>query len=220
MISLQPHGSSLLSVTFNWCVRIAYLVDLSMFLKRSGAKERKGHTLEAVRHLLNQVWSLSDQFPQPCTICSVKWLTSVGYPRKATFLETKVVWKTFKPNTISNVLTSIVSLWISLDPLIISASLVHIYNRVSDLLCRNDKHQDCHCEVIRGHYGRRPFKCGFLDCSFRRHGFELRALQKSHIKHHGRPWKCNIEDCEYAEGGFLSRKMRDDHYQDHILKEP
>jgi len=110
--------------------------------------------------------------------------------------------------------------WINLDPLTISASSVRIYQRFNDLLCRNNKHENCHCEVTRRHYGQRPFKCSFLSCPSRRHGFELRALRKSHIKHHDRPWKCNIQDCEYAEGGFYSRKMRDNHYLDHRASGP
>jgi hypothetical protein len=117
-------------------------------------------------------------------------------------------------------LTSTDTSWINLDPLTISASSVRIYQRFSDLLCRNNKHENCHCEVIRWHYGQRPFKCGFLSCPFRRHGFESRSLRKSHITHHDRPWKCSIQDCEYAEGGFHSRKMRDNHYLDHIASGP
>ncbi|KAL9119321.1 MAG: hypothetical protein Q9187_004124, partial [Circinaria calcarea] len=112
------------------------------------------------------------------------------------------------------------SSWTSLDPLTISATSVRIHQRLRNLLCRNNKHQDCQCEIIRWHYGQRPFKCGFLNCSFRRHGFESRPLQKSHMKHHDRPWNCHFEDCEYTEGGFLSRKMRDDHYRDHITTNP
>ena len=117
-------------------------------------------------------------------------------------------------------LTTTGSSWTGLDPLTISASSVRIYQQINDLLCRGNKHQNCHCEVIRWHYGQRLFKCGYLSCSFRRHGFESRSLQKSHMKHHDRPWKCSIQDCAYAEGGFLSRKMRDDHYKDHIATGP
>ena len=120
----------------------------------------------------------------------------------------------------SNQLTTTGSSWTGLDPLTISASSVRIYQQFNDLLCRKNKHQNCHCEVIRWHYGQRLFKCGYLSCSFRRHGFESRSLQKSHMKHHDRPWKCSIQDCAYAEGGFLSRKMRDDHYKDHIATGP
>ena len=120
----------------------------------------------------------------------------------------------------SNQLTTTGSSWTGLDPLTISASSIRIYQQFNDLLCQENKHQNCHCEVIRWHYGRRLFKCGYLSCSFRRHGFQSRSLQKSHMKHHGRPWKCSIEDCAYAEGGFLSRKMRDDHYKDHIETGP
>ena len=117
-------------------------------------------------------------------------------------------------------LTTTGSSWTGLDPLTISASSVRIYQQFNDLLCRGNKHQNCHCEVIQWHYGQRLFKCGYLSCSFRRHGFESRSLQKSHMKHHNRPWKCSIQDCAYAEGGFLSRKMRDDHYKDHIATGP
>lgn len=65
--------------------------------------------------------------------------------------------------------------------------------------------------MIQRHYGNRPFKCGFLNCIFRNHGFETRALRDSHMRHHDKPWKCSFHGCEYQDGGFLSRKMRDEH---------
>jgi Ankyrin repeat len=75
------------------------------------------------------------------------------------------------------------------------------------------KHREgCYCNTIHRNYGKRPFKCSFVGCSFKRYGFETQQLRDSHIKHHDRPWKCTFPNCEFAEGGFLSRKMRDDHF--------
>ncbi|KAF2191077.1 hypothetical protein K469DRAFT_746515 [Zopfia rhizophila CBS 207.26] len=102
--------------------------------------------------------------------------------------------------------------WTNLDPLTISHSSIRIYEQFDQLLCRGTKHEgNCNCFAIHRHHGQRPFKCGFLSCSFRRHGFETRRLRDLHIKYHDRPWKCSYLDCEFAEGGFLSRKMRDEH---------
>lgn len=73
-------------------------------------------------------------------------------------------------------------------------------------------HEDgCCCWLLERHYGRRPFECDVLGCSFRRHGFTTRFLRDSHVRHHDRPWKCAVQSCDYAEIGFLSRRMRDEH---------
>jgi len=110
------------------------------------------------------------------------------------------------------------STWTSFDPLTISDISVRIYEQLGRLLCpTNNDHKNCHCHTIQRHYGRRPFKCGFLSCSFNRHGFESSPLLRCHVKYHDRPWKCSVEDCEFAEKGFLSRKMRDEHL-DHYHK--
>jgi hypothetical protein len=61
------------------------------------------------------------------------------------------------------------------------------------------------------HYGERLFKCRYVNCSFRRHGFNSKASRRSHEKEHEKPWKCDVEGCEFEKGGFLSRKMRDEH---------
>jgi hypothetical protein len=63
------------------------------------------------------------------------------------------------------------------------------------------------------HYGERLFKCQYMYCSFRRHGFESKASRNSHEKEHEKPWNCYVEGCEFEKGGFLSRKMRDEHLE-------
>jgi hypothetical protein len=63
------------------------------------------------------------------------------------------------------------------------------------------------------HYGERLFKCRYVNCSFRRHGFNSKASRRSHEKEHEKPWKCDVEGCEFEKGGFLSRKMRDEHLE-------
>jgi hypothetical protein len=63
------------------------------------------------------------------------------------------------------------------------------------------------------HYGERLFKCRFMACSLRRHGFETRASRNSREKEHEKPWQCDVAGCEFENGGFLSRKMRDEHLQ-------
>jgi hypothetical protein len=66
-------------------------------------------------------------------------------------------------------------------------------------------------ESLTRHYGERLFKCRYINCSFRRHGFNSKASRRSHEKEHEKPWKCDVEGCEFEKGGFLSRKMRDEH---------
>ncbi|MCJ1267692.1 hypothetical protein MMC22_007578 [Lobaria immixta] len=102
--------------------------------------------------------------------------------------------------------------WTSFDPLTICHISISIYTHFDGLLCRNQKHEDgCYCCLLERHYGRRPFKCDVLGCSFRRHGFTERVSRDSHVRHHDRPWKCGVQSCEYAQIGFLSRRMRDEH---------
>jgi hypothetical protein len=66
-------------------------------------------------------------------------------------------------------------------------------------------------QSLARHYGERLFKCRYMSCSFRRHGFETKTSRNSHEKEHDKPWKCDIAGCEFENGGFLSRRMRDDH---------
>ena len=104
--------------------------------------------------------------------------------------------------------------WLNLDPTTISDISVRIFEQQNELLCETNKHDknSCRCNLVQLHLGTRPFQCGFLNCSFQRHGFETNSLRKSHMKNHSRPWNCSIQDCEFANGGFLSRKMRDEHW--------
>lgn len=89
--------------------------------------------------------------------------------------------------------------------------LIHVETD-SLLNCAAPEHDSsCRCGVIRRYYGKRPFKCSFSYCQFRREGFESRAARISHQRYHDRPWKCSVPNCAFVEGGFLSRKMRDDH---------
>lgn len=94
-----------------------------------------------------------------------------------------------------------------------------MYQEFNNLQCRESRHDTFQYAEIEWHYGKRPFKCGFLDCAFRRDGFKSKSHQHSHMKHHDRPWKCIVEGCEYAEIGFLSRRMRDNHHQVHAPSE-
>lgn len=105
--------------------------------------------------------------------------------------------------------------WTRSDPLTISETSVLTSDAIDSLLdCvgeSGDHTHGCTCNLIRRHYGARPFKCRFIHCSFRHQGFETQSERRSHERHHDRPWKCGVPTCEYAGGGFLSRKMRDDH---------
>ena len=90
---------------------------------------------------------------------------------------------------------------------------VSFHQAFNDLLCGSAQHTShcCRYLLLQRLYGPRLFKCPYLGCSFRRHGFETRSLQRSHTTHHDRPWKCAVVGCEYSETGFLSRRMRDTH---------
>lgn len=82
------------------------------------------------------------------------------------------------------------------------------------LLCRTTNHRShCSCRVIQRHFGHRLFKCGFLRCTYQRHGFTSRTIQARHEKGHTLPWKCDVSGCEYEKSGFLSEHMRDQHLQ-------
>jgi hypothetical protein len=92
-----------------------------------------------------------------------------------------------------------------------SDTSTRIYEQFEALFYIREEYENRYRNAIERHYGKRPFKCGFLNCSFRRRGFETRSLRSSHMKYHDRPWKCGFPDCEFQDGGFLSRKMRDEH---------
>ncbi|KAH7009779.1 NACHT domain protein [Ilyonectria destructans] len=103
--------------------------------------------------------------------------------------------------------------WIGLDPLTITRTSVSLFSAVDRLLCGTVSHrQDCRCHEVQWHFGERPFKCGFLGCFFRRHGFGTKAFRNAHQKCHDRSWKCTEPDCQFSQG-FLSRKMRDQHWE-------
>ncbi|KAH7359598.1 NACHT domain protein [Pyrenochaeta sp. MPI-SDFR-AT-0127] len=101
--------------------------------------------------------------------------------------------------------------WTDLDPLTLSNSSVRIHKQFEAIFRNTARLPEAHLESIRRHYGNRPFKCGFLNCSFRRHGFETAVLRNSHMRYHDRPWSCNFPGCEFENGGFLSRNMRNEH---------
>ncbi|GFF67628.1 predicted protein [Aspergillus lentulus] len=104
--------------------------------------------------------------------------------------------------------------WNSFDPLLISRVSAKIYRELDSKLYPSSYHQpNCHCDSIERNFGKRPFKCGFLNCSFEQHGFESRAQRAKHEKEHDRPWKCSVSGCEYETIGFLSSSMRDQHLE-------
>ena len=104
--------------------------------------------------------------------------------------------------------------WTALDPLTITQTSIRLYQEFDELLCGGSEshNEDCYCLALQTHYGRRPFKCGFLSCFFSRHGFPTKSVRNSHQKHHDQPWKCSRPDCPYSQG-FLSRNMRDKHWE-------
>ncbi|PKX97986.1 uncharacterized protein P174DRAFT_508347 [Aspergillus novofumigatus IBT 16806] len=104
--------------------------------------------------------------------------------------------------------------WNRFDPLSIFRVSAKIYRELDSKLCSSSYHQpNCHCDSIERNFGKRPFKCGFLNCSFQQHGFESKAQRAKHEKEHTRPWKCSVSGCEYENIGFLSRSMRDQHLE-------
>ncbi|RHZ68337.1 hypothetical protein CDV55_105500 [Aspergillus turcosus] len=103
---------------------------------------------------------------------------------------------------------------ISLDPLSIFHVSAKLYRGLDSKLCHSTCHQqNCPCDSIERNFGKRPFKCGFLNCSFQQHGFESKAQRAKHEKEHTRAWKCSVSGCEYEKIGFLSGSMRDQHLE-------
>lgn len=104
--------------------------------------------------------------------------------------------------------------WIHLDPLSIFHVSAKIYRGLDSKLCHSSCHQqNCPCDSIELNFGKRPFKCGFLNCSFQQHGFESKAQRAQHENGHTRAWKCSFSGCEYEKIGFLSSSMRDQHLE-------
>ncbi|KAH1932003.1 hypothetical protein KXV48_007907 [Aspergillus fumigatus] len=104
--------------------------------------------------------------------------------------------------------------WNQFDPLSIFRVSTKIYRELDSQLCPSGYHQpDCRCDLIKRNFGKRPFKCGFLNCSFQQHGFESKEQRAKHEKEHTRPWKCSVSGCEYENIGFLSRTMSDQHME-------
>ncbi|KAK7906557.1 hypothetical protein PG985_016294, partial [Apiospora marii] len=103
--------------------------------------------------------------------------------------------------------------WMELDPLTTSRVSSRFYIGLASLPSRNEEELNSNHTRIRRWYGTQPYKCGLLNCSFHRTGFEDVQQRRSHEKHHEKPWKCGIPGCEFEEGGFLSKKMRDDHLE-------
>ncbi|KAL2818731.1 hypothetical protein BDW59DRAFT_165392 [Aspergillus cavernicola] len=104
--------------------------------------------------------------------------------------------------------------WLNLSPLSTFQVSEKLYDMLDTILCRSATHKpQCLCPSIQCNFSKRPYKCGFLNCPFERHGFESRAPQARHGKEHSRPWKCDVSGCEYENMGFLSRRMRDQHLE-------
>ncbi|KAH4040807.1 hypothetical protein HBI56_015270 [Parastagonospora nodorum] len=101
--------------------------------------------------------------------------------------------------------------WASLDPLNISTTSYDVHSLMEHFLTPSQITRPTIKEKLVYHYGDRLFKCQYMSCIFRRHGFETKASRNSHEKEHVKPWKCDVEGCEFENGGFLSRKMRDEH---------
>ncbi|PVI01812.1 hypothetical protein DM02DRAFT_590626 [Periconia macrospinosa] len=101
--------------------------------------------------------------------------------------------------------------WTNLDPLDLSRTSCQIFEETEKLLIPLSNHDKNIKSTLERHYGQRLYKCAYVDCIFKRHGFDSSVLRREHEKGHEKPWKCSFADCEYHEGGFLSRKMRDDH---------
>lgn len=103
--------------------------------------------------------------------------------------------------------------WIGFDPLTTSRVSVRFHLSLPSLPFRDEEELNSNAMRVRRSYGKRPYKCGFLHCSFHRTGFSGVRQRHSHEKYHEKPWKCSISGCEFEEGGFLSKKMRDDHLE-------
>ena len=102
--------------------------------------------------------------------------------------------------------------WNSFDPLTIFLVSAKIYRELDSTLCHSSHHQpNCIFHLNERNFGKRLFKCGFLNCPFQQHGFESKAQRAKHEKEHTRPWKCNVSGCEYENIGFISHNMRDQH---------
>ncbi|KAH7077841.1 hypothetical protein BKA63DRAFT_509181 [Paraphoma chrysanthemicola] len=99
------------------------------------------------------------------------------------------------------------------DPLDISLTSCYVHAQMETLLKSAQFTQRTVQDSLIRHYGERLFKCRYLFCTLRRHGFNSKASRNSHEKEHERPWICGVEGCEFENGGFLSRKMRDDHLE-------
>ncbi|KAL4877424.1 hypothetical protein BJY04DRAFT_198337 [Aspergillus karnatakaensis] len=104
--------------------------------------------------------------------------------------------------------------WLDLDPLTVQNVSIKIYEKLPSIICAANGHEaQCCCDAIYQCFGKRPFKCGFLNCPFQRHGFETLAQLVKHEKEHTRVWKCDVSGCEYEKTGFISERMRDQHLQ-------
>ncbi|PKK48953.1 hypothetical protein CI102_7960 [Trichoderma harzianum] len=96
--------------------------------------------------------------------------------------------------------------WIDLDLTTTSTISKMLYAQFDKFQCQAQQHTDqCLCSILRRHYGRRLYKCGFFSCAFHRSGFDTRFLRESHQKTHDLPWKF----------GFISKPMRDRHLELH-----
>ncbi|KAL9621185.1 MAG: hypothetical protein Q9160_004317 [Pyrenula sp. 1 TL-2023] len=106
--------------------------------------------------------------------------------------------------------------WIHSNPFTMCDVSMAIYKTVKELARQgNENDNNGQFHAIEQVYGPRPFQCGFLGCSYLRHGFNSRKKRDSHEKHHRKPWKCDVKTCQYAEIGFLSSRMRRDHQRFH-----
>ncbi|KIA75967.1 hypothetical protein HK57_00235 [Aspergillus ustus] len=109
-------------------------------------------------------------------------------------------------------LTDIDKSWLSLDPLLTNRASSKLHGQLAVLMCQSKQHRpQCHCKDIYLNFGTRPLKCGFLNCSSHRDGFESTAGRKQHEASHSRLWKCDVSGCEYERTGFLSEEMKDQH---------
>ncbi|KAL4809144.1 hypothetical protein BDV18DRAFT_151222 [Aspergillus unguis] len=102
--------------------------------------------------------------------------------------------------------------WHIHDPLTTFQASLALYNKMEVMMCRSSAHgPGCLCDIIKENMGKRPFKCGFLNCSLQRQGFNSNKQRAAHEKQHSRAWTCSTPGCEYEKTGFLSERMRDEH---------